>query len=104
MPIIHLVRYGQASFGVEQYDVLSEVGREQAAVVGRELARRSPRAPLVACGTLERQRGSAALLMSAAGIAGQPALDPRWNEYDHLDLIRRYTGAGTDQRDARAVQ
>ena len=35
MPVICLVRHGQASFGAQTYDVLSPAGREQAAVAGR---------------------------------------------------------------------
>ncbi|MFJ4033730.1 histidine phosphatase family protein [Streptomyces griseoluteus] len=41
MPLICLVRHGQASAGADDYDVLSESGRVQAAAVGRELARRA---------------------------------------------------------------
>jgi broad specificity phosphatase PhoE len=104
VPTVYLVRHGQASFGAERYDVLSDVGRRQAAAVGAEVARRAPRDPVVACGTLQRQRDSAALLMGAAGIGGEPSVDPRWNEYDHLDLIRRYAGQDAAGRDSRAVQ
>ncbi|GAA2422550.1 histidine phosphatase family protein [Streptomyces macrosporus] len=93
MPVIHLVRHGQASFGAETtegYDVLSDLGRRQAEVVGAELARRAPRDPVVVCGTLSRQRDTAEILMKAAGLAGAPRTDPRWNEYDHIGLVERY--------------
>lgn len=96
MPVIHLVRHGQASFGAgtaKGYDVLSDLGRRQAQVAGAELARRAPRDPLVVCGTLERQRDTAELLMKAAGLAGAPRTDPRWNEYDHVGLVGRYGAA-----------
>ena len=42
MPVIHLVRHGQASFGSDDYDVLSPTGRQQAALAGRELGHRPP--------------------------------------------------------------
>ncbi|MEO3781944.1 histidine phosphatase family protein [Actinocorallia sp. B10E7] len=90
MPVIHLVRHGQASFGAQNYDVLSELGRRQAEVVGAELGRRGLRDPLVVCGTLERQRDTAELLMKAADLDGRPRTDSRWNEYDSLELLRRY--------------
>ncbi|WP_031510308.1 histidine phosphatase family protein [Streptomyces megasporus] len=99
MPVIHLVRHGQASFGAETaqgYDVLSDLGRRQAEVVGAELARRAPRAPAVVCGTLNRQRDTAEVLMDAAGLDGTLRTDPRWNEYDHLALIERYGTAAGD--------
>jgi broad specificity phosphatase PhoE len=90
MPVVTLVRHGQASFGSEDYDRLSELGREQSAVVGRELARRAPRRPVVACGTLRRQRDTAAVALEAAGLDAEPRVDGRWDEYDHLELLKRY--------------
>ncbi|WP_406164572.1 histidine phosphatase family protein [Streptomyces sp. NBC_00996] len=89
MPVIHLIRHGQASFGSQTYDVLSELGREQATVVGAQLARRGLRDPLVVCGSLHRQYDTAELLLKAAGLGGAPLQDPRWNEYDHLRLLDR---------------
>ena len=35
MTIIHLVRHGQASFGKEDYDNLSEIGLKQAFLLGK---------------------------------------------------------------------
>ncbi|UOE20838.1 histidine phosphatase family protein [Thermobifida halotolerans] len=90
MPVIYLVRHGQASYGTSHYDVLSDLGRRQAEVVGAELARRGLRSPLVVCGTLRRQRDTAETLMGAAGLPGRPRTDPRWNEYDHVDIVARH--------------
>ena len=39
MATIYLIRHGQASFGAEDYDKLSELGCRQAQVVGEYLAR-----------------------------------------------------------------
>jgi broad specificity phosphatase PhoE len=91
MPVIHLVRHGQASFGADDYDKLSDLGREQAEVVGEVLARRGLRDPVVVSGTLNRQRDTAAVLMGTVGIAGEPRIDARWNEYDLMDLLERYS-------------
>ncbi|WP_347057050.1 phosphoglycerate mutase family protein [Blastococcus sp. HT6-30] len=106
MPLICLVRHGQASFGADDYDVLSDLGREQARCVGEELRRRELRDPLVVSGTLRRQRDTAALLAAAAGwpVAAEP--DPRLDEYDHLDLLKRYPGEGGagDGSGSREVQ
>ena len=99
MAVVLLVRHGQASFGAEDYDVLSEVGHEQAAVVGRELARRGLRDPLLVCGRLRRQRDTAAGL----GL-GEPAVDERWDEYDHLGLLERYPGEAPPDPSSRGVQ
>ncbi|WP_328432273.1 histidine phosphatase family protein [Streptomyces sp. NBC_00453] len=105
MPLICLVRHGQASFGAEDYDALSDLGREQAGAVGAELARRGLRDPLLASGTLTRQRDTARLLAESAGFEKPSVEDPRWNEYDHVALMSRYPHPWPDGRaDSRAVQ
>lgn len=85
MPTVYLIRHGQASFGAEDYDVLSEVGERQSKVLGEELRRRDLRVDTVRCGTLSRQRATAAACVPDL----TPREDPRWNEYDHLDLVRQ---------------
>ena len=102
MPLICLVRHGQASFGADDYDVLSELGRTQAACVGEELRRRGLREPLVVSGTLRRQRDTAALLAAAAGWAEPDSTDARLDEYDHLDLLERYPAEGPAEDSAPA--
>ena len=99
MPVVHLVRHGQASFGADDYDVLSDLGQRQAAVVGTELVRRGLGSALSVCGTLRRQRDTA--LLALPGVA--PTVDGRWDEYDHLELLKRYTASpsGTAPADPR---
>ncbi|MFE1437474.1 histidine phosphatase family protein [Streptomyces sp. NPDC058739] len=100
MPLICLVRHGQASADAQDYDVLSDLGRAQATAVGHELARRGLRDPHVVSGTLTRQRDTARLLADAAGFGRPQQEDARWNEYDHLALIDRYA----PPRDSASVQ
>lgn len=83
MALIYLIRHGQASFGADDYDVLSATGHLQGKVVGDELRRRGVTPTQVWSGTLRRQRETAV----AAGFS-DVAEDARWNEYDHLSLIR----------------
>lgn len=90
MPVVLLVRHGQASFGAEDYDVLSDTGREQSRVVGAELARRRLRSPVAVAGSLRRQRDTAEIALAAAGLPADVRTDPRWDEYDSLDLLKRY--------------
>jgi len=90
VPLVAIVRHGQASFGTADYDTLSDAGREQSAVVGAELARRGLRDPEVVAGTLRRQRHTASLLITAAGYSGSCGTDKRWDEFDHLALLHRY--------------
>lgn len=87
MAAVLLVRHGQASFGAEDYDVLSDGGRRQAAALGRELVRRGVRPDVVVTGSMLRQRDTAALAFDAAGLPVTPQVDERWNEYDHLELL-----------------
>jgi broad specificity phosphatase PhoE len=90
VPLVAIVRHGQASFGAADYDALSAAGQEQSGLVGAELARRGLREPEVVAGTLRRQQHTASLLMAAAGYAGPCGTDKRWDEFDHLALLHRY--------------
>ena len=101
MPIVLLVRHGQASFGSADYDRLSDLGRRQAEATGAWLRDRGLRRPVAVHGSLLRQRDTAALALAAAGHEVQPRTDPRWDEYDHIDLVRRY-GAAHDAPEPRS--
>jgi broad specificity phosphatase PhoE len=94
MALVYLIRHGQASFGAENYDVLSSTGRLQGKIVGDELRRRAVQPAQVCSGTLERQRETAL----AAGF-GPVREDPRWNEFDHLGLVRDFAGEPPSPRD-----
>jgi broad specificity phosphatase PhoE len=82
---ILLVRHGQASWGAADYDVLSEVGEQQAVVLGRTLAGTAP--DVVVHGSLKRQRRTAELLAEAAGWSAPLREDARWDEMDHLAVL-----------------
>ena len=82
---ILLVRHGQASWGADDYDVLSELGESQAAVAGRFLAGLAP--DVVVHGTMKRQRRSAEIAIDAAGWSVDARMDERWNEIDHVGVL-----------------
>lgn len=108
MPQIVLVRHGQASFGTDDYDVLSETGLRQAGLARAELDRRGIVPDVVVSGTLRRQHGTAAAWADLAEVAA----DPRWNEFDSADVLHAHgfpdaslehpeavtAGAGADSR------
>ncbi|MGW1295453.1 histidine phosphatase family protein [Streptomyces sp. NPDC002533] len=98
MPLICLVRHGQASATASDYDVLSSLGRAQASAVGQELARRELRDPYLVAGTLTRQRDTARIAAEAAGFRGPLLQDARWNEYDHIALLGRYAPPPSQER------
>lgn len=89
MPTVLLVRHGQASFGTEDYDVLSAAGHRQAEIVAASLAERGYKADRLISGTLRRQRETAAAF-TALG-APELEIEPRWDEYDSEDILRHHS-------------
>jgi broad specificity phosphatase PhoE len=89
---ILLVRHGQASWGADDYDVLSPVGEEQSAVLGRALA--GVRPVEVVHGRMQRQRRTAELAAAAAGWSAPFREDQRWNEMDHLAILAAHPREG----------
>jgi broad specificity phosphatase PhoE len=100
MGTLLLVRHGQASFGAQDYDQLSEHGREQAAVVGAALAAREVTPSRIVTGSLRRQRDTADLTARAAGWAAEPEVDPRWDEFSSA----RTPGEAEARRQDETVQ
>jgi broad specificity phosphatase PhoE len=94
MPVLYLVRHGQASFGASDYDVLSPAGHRQAELVAAALTGRGVREPaLLMAGTLRRQQDTAVTAMAAAPWSGSLETDGRFDEYDHLALLRDHPAA-----------
>ena len=89
MPTVLLVRHAQASFGADDYDVLSPAGIEQAAVLAADLARRGVEVDRVVSGSLARQRDTAAPIAAAAGV--RATVDARWDEYATDAILARYS-------------
>ena len=88
MATIYLVRHGQASFGAENYDKLSDLGCRQAAVVGEYFSDQGIHFDAVYSGDLSRQRNTARL-----AIASQPAdvphhVDARFNEIQNDQQLK----------------
>ena len=89
MPTVLVTRHAQASFGAEDYDVLSAHGHTQAAALAADLRRRGIGIDRVVSGSLTRQRDTAA---PVAASAGHPLeTDPRWDEYDTDDILSSYS-------------
>jgi broad specificity phosphatase PhoE len=84
MGAITLIRHGQASFGAEDYDRLSDLGRRQARILGAHWGRTGRGFDAVFRGRMRRQRET----LEAAGAAPEaPALpaaveSAAWDEYD----------------------
>lgn len=89
MTVIRLIRHGQATFGLKDYDQLSDLGVEQAALLGRSLKRRAGEVDLVVCGAMKRHRQTAEAALAEMGLGLEPQVDARWNEFDHQQVIVR---------------
>ena len=107
MGLVLLVRHGQASFGADDYDVLSETGWAQGRLLGAWLAERGVTPTAVVHGELRRQRDTALAMAEGAGWDGiEPVVDPGWDEFDHVGLVASYPDlpADLDLSDRRAFQ
>ncbi|MBJ7458284.1 MAG: histidine phosphatase family protein [Thermoleophilaceae bacterium] len=89
MAVIRLIRHGQASFGLKNYDQLSELGVRQSTALGRSLKEREVEADLVICGAMKRHAQTAEATLEAMGLGPQERIDERWNEFDHEEVIVR---------------
>lgn len=83
-----LIRHGQASFGAENYDQLSDLGRQQSRVLGKKLRDIGWYPDRVITGSLQRQKQT----YEEMGFPTFAEEDPGWNEYDFHDLLHSRFG------------
>ena len=92
MGSIYLIRHGQASFGADDYDVLSPVGIRQARILGAHLAELELGFDRCLSGDLRRQKDTARHTLARLAEAGlaTPALeiDSAFDEFDALGVVR----------------
>jgi len=88
MATIYLIRHGQASFGADDYDKLSELGCRQAQVVGEYLRDSAIRFDAVYSGDLLRQRETAQLAIASQPIEVTHQIDPRFNEIQNDEQVK----------------
>jgi len=92
---LFLIRHGQASFGKDNYDALSDLGKQQAVALGRSLANVIEPTQLI-CGTLNRQQQTLEGLMqgyeevTGKALAMPVQIKPEFNELDHTDILKVY--------------
>ena len=88
-----VIRHGQASFGQDNYDVLSELGHKQAEAVGALLREAGWEPDRLVTGSLTRQKDT----LSSMGFSDAPEVHSGFNEYDFGDLLKaRYKGGVPD--------
>lgn len=88
---ILLVRHGQASFGAEDYDVLSQTGWAQARRLGAFLGDQGLTPTAVVRGDMRRHRETAEAVVDGAGwdLSGT-TVDAGWDEFDHVGLVAAF--------------
>jgi broad specificity phosphatase PhoE len=89
MPLLAIVRHGQASFGTEDYDRLSGLGRRQAEATAAALDNAGLVASRVISGSLRRQQDTAVTIANAYGLTC--TVDERWNEYDADQVLEHHS-------------
>lgn len=96
MGVVLLVRHGQASFGADDYDVLSPTGWEQGRLLGAWLAERGVVPTSLVRGGMRRHRET---LEAAAETSGwsldDTVVDERWDEFDHLGIVAAHPEMGS---------
>jgi broad specificity phosphatase PhoE len=96
MSVIYLIRHGQASFGTDNYDQLSAVGREQSAILGSYFAALDEPIHRIYTGTLERQRETAQLIAAALGPNPPPlTVEPGFDEYESESILQAFAASLT---------
>ena len=86
MSVLYLVRHGQASFGTDDYDRLSDLGKEQSRITGRFLAAQGIEPDRIVHGEMLRQRQTAEGLLEGMGLSIDAHVDSGWNEYAAWEL------------------
>ena len=92
MATIYLIRHGQASFGQENYDELSELGHQQAIRLGQTMGQRVSSFDAVCLGSMLRHKQTAenCLAQFEGSFDGSELnVNADWNEYDHQDVLRQ---------------
>jgi broad specificity phosphatase PhoE len=98
-----LVRHGQASWGADDYDVLSPLGWEQSRLLGQALEARGVEPAVIIQGTMRRHRETTEAVVEGGKWHEVPVIeDVGWNEFDHLGVLDRHPAPFGDREPDRA--
>lgn len=87
---LYLVRHGQASFGADNYDQLSDLGFQQALWLGEYFKTLDIKFDRVVTGSLSRQRQTASSILQGNGQSLTIQTDMGFNEFDFHALAALY--------------
>lgn len=104
MGLLLLVRHGQASFGADDYDVLSQTGHAQGRLLGTHLAALGVRPDVLVRGGLRRHRETAEAMLETSAWGLEAEVDADWDEFDHVTLVGSMgEELPTDRREFQAL-
>ncbi|MDN7500879.1 histidine phosphatase family protein [Burkholderia gladioli] len=100
MQSLYLARHGQASFGSDDYDRLTDVGTRQCTLLGERLNSLQPRRPVLVGGSHRRHLQSALACAEAWGpvLETEYGVDAGFDEYDHTEILLQATPQFQDLR------
>lgn len=91
MAVITLVRHGQASFGAQNYDQLSDLGYKQAAALGEFFKQRGYQFQRIICGKMQRHMQTYdsfyATFAADATCGASVEKMANYNEFDHEQVL-----------------
>jgi broad specificity phosphatase PhoE len=91
---LYMIRHGQASFGSENYDRLSETGQLQARILAEHLLAIGLAPDAIYAGDMERQKDTAGALVQLGRERGAPLpglrIEKAFNEYSSRQIILSY--------------
>ena len=100
MAELYLARHAQASFGADNYDVLSDLGHAQSFALGQAIAAQGLRPDLWVIGDLNRHRETLEGIQRGMGMAAvAPEIHAGLNEFDFTGLLNARFGAGSGPKD-----
>jgi broad specificity phosphatase PhoE len=103
---IYVVRHGQAAFGTDEYDRLTEIGFAQSRLLGAYFGRRNIRFDAVFTGTLRRQTETAQGILEGHPELGREAAQetfPALDEYKPEAVMMAFTGDSATPTPAQAA-
>ncbi len=92
MSEIYFIRHGQASFGSENYDNLSELGHQQSKILGNYLKETGVEFDRVVTGTLNRQQQTCENIIKVMELSSTPENQSLLNEYDVKSVLSSFVG------------
>ena len=100
MAQLYLVRHGQASFGADDYDKLSELGIKQSELLGKYFAEREVQFDAIITGSMLRHKETASGIQKGMRSRLEPQVDARWNEFDFTSVVGAYISLHPGQKPA----